>query len=114
MIPADHDIVIHRDRDYSKGFVLKDSDEIIINLTGYSARAEIRPTKDSTTLTIAFTCTITPASGRIDIELTDVQTLSLTVGKYWWDLVLTDSSGKRQSYVEGTAFVKATVTREEA
>lgn len=111
MIPADHDIVIYRDRDYSKTFVVKDGDGVVIDLTGYEAAAQIRPLKDSATLTQAFTVTVTPAEGKVVISLTDVQTLALTAGKYWWDLVMTDPSGLRWSYVEGTCFVKGSVTR---
>jgi len=112
MIPADHDIIVYRDRDFTKVFVLKDSDGVVINLTGYSARAEIRPTKESTTLTVAFTSTVTPAEGKVALELTDTQALAIAAGKYWWDLVLTNPVGKRESYVEGSCSVKPTVTRE--
>lgn len=111
MVPARHDLTVYRDRDYSRVFVFQDSDGVIIDLTGYSAKAQIRPEKDSSTLTESFGIDLDGSAGKITISLTDEQTLALASGKFWWDLALTDPSGLRQSYVEGSVFVKATVTR---
>jgi len=113
MTPASHDITIRRDRDFSLTLTFKDSDGTVIDLTGYSAKAQVRPTKDSSTLWVTMTATITAEDGEIELTLTDAQTLALDDDyvKGWWDLVLTNPSGLRQSYVEGTATIKGTVTR---
>jgi len=110
--PARHDLTVRRDRDYSEVFIFKDGDGVVINLTGYAVRAQIRPQKDSTTLIITFTTVLTEVEGKVVISLTDAQTLTLTAyDKGWWDLVLTDPSGNRKTYIEGSVYIKGTVTR---
>jgi len=111
MNPADYNLTIYRDRDFSKPFVFKDGDGVVINLTGYTAKAQVRPTKDSTTLTVEFTVVQVDVEGKVTLSLTDAQTLALAEGHYWWDLELTNPSGLRQNYVEGAVYIKKTVTR---
>ena len=99
MEPARHDLIIYRDRDFSQAFIFKDDDGVIINLTGYAAKAQVRPTKNSSTLIVEFTTAIVAAQGRITMTLTDAQALAISesYSKGWWDLVLTDPSNLRQS-----------------
>lgn len=111
MDPAEHNLTIYRDRDFLKIFIVQDSSGTAINLTGYSARAQIRPVKDSSELIASFTVVITAAEGKIAISLTDVQTLALDESKAWWDLEVTDPSSLRQNYVEGAVAIKRTVSR---
>ena len=111
MEPATHNLNIYRDRDFSQTFLFKSSGSVM-NLAGYEARAEIRQAKDSLTLIVAFTLVMDEVLGKITISLTDVQTLALRGIKLFWDLVLTDTNGLRQNYVQGTANIIGTVTRE--
>jgi len=111
MEPATHNLTLFRDRDFSQVFTFKDGDGVIIDLTGYSAAAQIRAAKDDDTLIVAFTIVVSEAEGEVTISLTDVQTLAIEQSKAWWDLVLTDTLGLRQSYVEGGVAIKGTVTR---
>jgi hypothetical protein len=85
-----------------------------MDLTGYSAKAEIRPGQDSEDLTVAFQIAIDPLIGKIEISLTDTQTILLKDDKAFWDLVLTDPHGKRLNFIEGQVSVMGTVTRDEA
>lgn len=111
MDPASFNLVLYRDRDYYRAFIMKDSDGVPIVLTGYTARAQIRPEKDSDELIAAFTVTITAAEGKVEISLTDTQTLAIDESKAWWDLELTNPSGLRENYVEGSVAIKKTVSR---
>jgi hypothetical protein len=111
MDPAEHNLTIYRDRDYSKVFVICDVARTPINLTNYSARAQIRPVKDSSELIVSFTVVVVAAEGKITISLTDTQTLALDESKGWWDLELTDPSNLRKNYVEGSVAIKRTVSR---
>jgi len=113
MEPAAHNLTVYRDRDFSQAFILKDADGVVINLAGYTAQAQIRPAKESATLIVEFSVAIVAATGTITISLTDVQTLALDADyvKGWWDLVLTNPSALRESYVEGSVIFKGTVTR---
>ena len=40
-----YDITIEQGSDYSLGLVLRNSDNTLMDLTGYSARAQLRPKK---------------------------------------------------------------------
>lgn len=112
MEPATHNLTIYRDRDFSQTFYLK-SLGVAMDLTGYSAKAEIRSNKDEEDLIVAFQVTVDPLIGSIIIELTDTQTILLNDTGFW-DLVLTDPHGKRENYIEGSVKVLGTVTRDEA
>ena len=59
------------------------------NISGYSARAQMRPTRTSSTLTATFTCSIPdPTSGLIIMEMTPTTTSGITDGRYYYDLEL--------------------------
>jgi len=113
MKPATHDLTIYRDRDFSQTFYLK-SRGAAMDLTGYSAKAEMRSGKDGDSLIVTFQATIDPLIGSIVISLTDTQTILLQDSQACWDLVLTDTHGLRQNYIEGAVQILGTVTRDEA
>ena len=82
-----------------------------LNLTGYSAAAQLRKTHTSSTAT-AFTSTITAATdGVIELALTDTVTGTLDQGRYVWDLVITDAAANKTRVVEGTATIRPGVSR---
>lgn len=88
------------------------------DLTGFSARASIRPTADSTTLTVAFTCLI--VSNQITISLTDTETSAIPtvdkqkysqLAKYTWDLEIEALDGTVTRLLNGIVTVSPEVTR---
>ena len=79
MEPANYDLTIYRDRDFSKTFYFKTLGEAM-DLTGYTGKAEIRENKDAAALIVAFQVTIDPLIGSICISLTDTQTMLLPDG----------------------------------
>ena len=82
-----------------------------LNLTGYSAQAQLRKTYTSSTAT-AFTSTITAATdGVIEIKLADTVTAELPHGRYVWDLVITDAAANKTRVVEGIATIRPGVSR---
>jgi hypothetical protein len=113
MEPATYNLTVYRDRDFSQTFYLKNLGEVM-DLTGYSGKAEIRENQDAATLLAAFQVTIDPLIGSITLSLTDTQTILLPGGATFWDLVLTDPHGLRQNYIEGQVNVVGTVTRDDA
>ena len=50
-------------------------------------------------------------SGRVTIQMTRGTTANLKAGKYFYDLVLKDSSNEKIRPVEGTVTVKKAITR---
>jgi hypothetical protein len=83
------------------------------NLTGYTAKAQIRPsTATGATLTAEFDVTIdSPATdGTITLELGHAVTEALTSGGYW-DLQITDGTGWVSTVVSGAVTLVPDVTR---
>ena len=82
----------------------KDSNDAVIDLTGYTAYAQVwnegRTTKYAD-FTIAYT---NRTNGQITISLTDTQTATF-IDELRYDVLLEDGSGNREYYLEGIIFV---------
>jgi len=98
---------------FTATFTCKDSAGSVVNLTGHTARAMLRPEVSSATLTLNMAPTIpTPANGVISITITDEVTATIDAGLYYWDLVLDKAfDGSVQHLVSGTLNIKQQVTR---
>ena len=78
----------------SLSFACKDENGDAVNLTGYTARAEVRPTISSSTITLNLAPTIpTPADGIISVSIADEVTALIEPGAYVWGLVLVTPAG---------------------
>ena len=111
--PTEIDLTVYKGNDYSKTFELKDSSGVAIDLTGWSAKSQVRTrNKRAATLTVEFTATIsTPETdGEVVISLTDTQTGAITRSSGYWDLMLTDDADFDEIYVFGTVDFEGTVT----
>lgn len=109
-----YDITIEQGSDYSLGLVLRNSDNTLMDLTGYSARAQLRPKKDSTVLTASFVCAVSsPATdGAITMSLSNAVTAGITAGTYYYDLeVHTSNDSYVRRIIEGKAKIRQEVTR---
>ena len=86
MSAAEFNIKIDQGSDYALDFVIKENN-LPIDLTGYSARAHLRPKKGSNTLTANFTCTVTnPAGGAVQMAMANAVSSGLSAGRYYYDL----------------------------
>ena len=104
-------IFIDQGADYTSTVTVTDSSDSAVNLTGFSAAAQIRKSHLSSTST-AFATSITDATaGQITITLTDTQTTALESGRYVYDVVITSGSGAKTRVVEGQVTVNPSVTR---
>ena len=102
--PGTFNIRLQRRADYSLSLQLKDSTETPINLTGWTAYAQVW-NKDRTTKYADFTVTYTDRpTGQIAIALTDTQTTSFP-NECYYDVLLENPSGLREYYLEGTIYV---------
>jgi len=102
--PGQHNIPIQRRADYDVSLQLKDSTGANINLTGWTAYAQVWNV-GRTTKYADFTVTYTNrATGTIKISLTDAQTASFPDEAYY-DVLLEDTSGLRNYYLEGIVYV---------
>tara|TARA_B100001287_G_scaffold271844_1_gene272686 strand:+ start:975 stop:1316 length:342 start_codon:yes stop_codon:yes gene_type:complete len=102
--PGTYNITLQRRADYSVLLQFKDSTGTVINLTGYTAYAQVwnegRTTKYAD-FSVAYT---NRTNGQITISLTDTQTATF-IDELRYDVLLEDGSGKREYYLEGVIFV---------
>tara|TARA_A200000159_G_scaffold87384_2_gene80917 strand:- start:93 stop:434 length:342 start_codon:yes stop_codon:yes gene_type:complete len=102
--PGTYNITLQRRADYSVLLQFKDSSDAVINLTGYTAYAQVwnegRTTKYAD-FSVAYT---NRTNGQITISLTDTQTATF-IDELRYDVLLEDGSGSREYYLEGVIFV---------
>lgn len=113
MTPATYNIEIRKGITLSPlVLIMKDDNGTTVDLTGWSAYAQVRKTKTANEVVFNLSPEITdPSAGEITITLTDEFTDSLSLGKFGWDLVLENPDGERLGpFLEGTVTVVATYT----
>lgn len=88
------------------------------NLTGYTARMQIRQTHDAATAIYtgqspAGGITIVDAEGQININMTNAQTAAFPAPfRGFYDLELTDGAGKKRRVLEGRVTITPEVTKD--
>jgi len=104
-------IYIDQGADFTTVISLTDSNNDALNLTGYSAIAQIRKTYGSTTIAATFGTALTTTTGQVTLSLTDVITAAMDSGRYVYDVLLTDASGDKTRVLEGQAILTPGVSR---
>jgi len=93
----------------------KDSSGDPIDLTGASAKMQVRDTKGGTKLAVTLTSpsggiTIDPLLGKLTIKMTPTQTSKLFYPKSEYDIMLTDSMANKIKLLEGFFTLSRSVT----
>tara|TARA_Y100000004_G_scaffold158530_1_gene184864 strand:- start:1945 stop:2277 length:333 start_codon:yes stop_codon:yes gene_type:complete len=104
-------IFIDQGTDFSITVDVTDSAGNVLDLTGYSAAAQIRKTYSSSNVSQTFTSSHNNAGGAVTLSLNDTQTTALEAGRYVYDLNITSAGGVTTRVVEGQAVVTPGVTR---
>jgi hypothetical protein len=112
MAAGTYNILVEQGSTFSQSVTVKE-DGSPRDLTGYNARAQMRPTRTSSTLTATFTCTISdPTTGLILMELTPATTAAIAEGRYYYDLeIYTNADGIVTRLLQGEVTVSPEVTR---
>jgi len=109
MTAARYDLVIDQGSDFAIEFTVAEAGTAK-NLTGYSARAQLRTTKSSSSVSATFTCTIpTPTNGKINMTLSNGTSAALTAGRFFYDLEIFTTN---DTLVNRLLFGEVTVTQE--
>ncbi len=116
MPAATHDILVEQGATYVKNLIWKDSANVPIDLTGYTARMQFRRTKSAATALLSATTengyiTLGTTDGVIDISIPDDITAALTVTRAVYDLELISSTGVVTRLIEGDVEISKEVTR---
>ena len=102
--PGTYNITLQRRADYSVLLQFKDSNDAVIDLTGYTAYAQVwndKRSKKYADFSVAYT---NRTNGQITISLTDTQTATF-IDSLRYDVLLENGSGLREYYLEGVIFV---------
>ena len=112
MTAAAYNLTIDQGSDFALDLVVKE-DNAVKDLTGYSARAQMRSTKGSSTLAATFTCTVPSATdGEVKMQLLNSASSAISAGKYYYDLeIYTASDALVSRLMEGTVILTPEVTR---
>ena len=105
-------LYIDQGTDYSIEVDCTDIAGEVLDLTGYTAAAQMRKTYGSSTISATFTTSINASAGQVTLSLTDTQTSALEAGRYVYDLNITKTSTSATTrVVEGQAVLTPGVTR---
>ena len=119
MTPVKHTLPIcWQGKTYEQPLFFKDSFGQEIQLTGYVARMQVRPSAESETILVELTTEnnrifIDEANGIVTLFISAADTEDLTPGGYKYDLELVSAGGRVYCPIYGSFKVKAEVTRDD-
>lgn len=104
-------LYVDQGSDFNAQITIYDDNNAPWNLTGYTGAAKIRKSYYSST-SVNFTVTFTAVrtTGTVILDLTSAQTSSMEQGRYLYDVVLIDASGKKTRVIEGIVTINPGVT----
>jgi hypothetical protein len=108
-----YDLYIEKGTTFRRVFNLSNDDDSVVDLTGYSARLQVREkaTDDDPLATWTPQLTIDEEAGEITLLLTDVQTAALEFNKGVYDLEIESAGGETSRLLEGAVTCSDEVTR---
>lgn len=115
MAATTYDILIEQGATFSQVITYKDVG-VAVNLTGYTARMQVRATIEAATALIDLTTAngriaLGGAAGTITLSISAADTEALTAGRGVYDLELVSGSGIVTRLLQGVATISRNVTR---
>ena len=105
-------IFIDQGATFSTTLTINDSTGSALDLTNFTAIAQIRKSPSSSTSTAFTVAFVSPrTTGQITISLTPTQTTALEAGRYNYDVLITSGTNVKTRVVEGIATVNPSVSR---
>lgn len=102
--PGQYNISLQRRADYDLSLQFKDASDVPINLTGWTAYAQVWDQARTTKYADFAITYVNRTTGQIKISLTDVQTAAFP-NEAFYDVLLEDTAGLRNYYLEGIVYV---------
>lgn len=109
IMAATYNITIDKNADFLRTFQIKE-DDVILDISGYTFAGALKENFQATTSTSLVTSVTDGPAGLFSISLADSVTATMASGNWVYDVVMTDTTGKRTRLFQGTAFVKQGVT----
>jgi len=116
MPASTYHIICEQGATLDRNLTFRDGNGSLVNLTGFSAHMQVRPTVASATITLDLSTSnsrivLGGTAGTIVLNVPASTTASLVPGDYVYDLELTSPNGVVRRLVEGKFKVKPEVTR---
>lgn len=116
MAAANYDFEIEQGATLLKPIVWKDSSGTVVNLTGYSAKMQIRKSAASPDVLLELSTTngkltITPNTGTVTMIFNAATTTAIDWSRGRYDLELTSGTGVVTRLIEGEITVSKEITR---
>lgn len=116
MLAGRYNIVCDQGSTFQRVIEIKGLDNTVLNLSGYTARMQVRREIDATATLIELTTengriTIYPSLGTIELNLTSTETGALARGGYYDLEIIDTSSGDVQKVLRGEFRLEKEVTR---
>ena len=106
------EITIEQGANLTSTITVNDTQGDAVNLTTYSASAQLRKSYYSSSANTLTAIITGNANGQITLSMTAANTSNLTPGRYVYDLIITNSTDNSVTrVVEGTAVILPSVTR---
>ena len=107
-----YNLFIDQGSDFAIEFTINE-DGSAKDLTGFSARAQMRPTRASSTLSASFSCSISnPTTGVVKMELSNATSSAVAAGRYFYDLeIFTANDATVTRIMQGEVDLSQEVTR---
>jgi hypothetical protein len=108
MTPGTLDLTIYKGVRFTRTLTCLDADGVAVDLTGYTAQADVRQKPTSPHVSFNLNPDIpTGTDGVITFEKIETDTDALTAGLYGWDLVLINGDDERLGpFIIGPVYVK--------
>ena len=111
-----YDFTIAQGEGVNINYVYKDDVGAIVNLTGYTGKAQIRKTYDSPTAVLDASSanakvTIDVPTGKVTIKWPGSETADVAAGTHVWDHFLYPPAGEPEQMLYGTVDVRPRVTQ---
>ena len=115
MAATTYDILVEQGATFSQVITYKEAG-VAVNLTGYTARMQVRSTLESATTVVELTTAngriaLGGAAGTITLTIAAADTAALTAGRGVYDLELVSGSGIVTRLLQGVATISRNVTR---
>ena len=107
-----HNITIDNGADYEQEYDMFEVGGRVIDLTGFSAKAQLRRHRDSKTSTSFIIGFIDRKNGKIKLSIPNYITSKLKPGRYIYDILFTKPSGTKEIVLEGSVRVRQGISSE--
>ena len=105
IIAGTYDFTVQRRADHTESIRITDSNDNAVDLSGATIAAQVWDklrTGKYADFSVAYT---NRTNGEFTISLSSTQTTQFTVDELAYDVLILDSNGKREYYLEGNIFV---------